>query len=484
MGWEKCFTIDMTNTVNRLRVSRRAFLGGTAAFAGMPLFGAAPQKKGKGQAEVPPPNAPWETRNGDATPVVLVRRLHLDLAGRIPSVDEAKGFVHAKDAAGRRAALVDKLLASDSFADYWSMRFCDILRVKSEFPINLWPNAVYVYHRRIREFVRNDEPWDKFARALLSSTGSDFRDAEANFFRATARRTPEGLAEAAALTFLGEEYSQLPEAAQREYAKYFSRVRVKNTREWKEEIVYLDPSDPSGPTPSAFADWLLGPARDRFAAAFVQRVDWWMLGLKKPDPSHVEIFKKNGFRLKPLVRAIAMSGAYGRGSITGGFPCRRLDAEVLDDMICDMTGMQRDYQSIAPEPFTFLPKNRRSILIEDGSITNAFLLLFGRPTRDTGHLSERHNEVTAKQRLFLYNSGKLFQQIGRITDNRKFRNRKMRDIVQDLYWRFLSRPASGQEEKMLLAHFDGLPRKGPAKWRFPKDVAWSLLNTREFLYQH
>ena len=64
-----------------------------------------------------------------------------------------------------------------------------------------------------------------------------------------------------------------------------------------------------------------------------------------------------------------------------------------------------------------------------------------------------------------------------------FRNRAMRDIVHDLYWRFLSRPASAPEEKMLLAHFNGLP-KGNEKWRFPKDVAWSLLNTREFLYQH
>ncbi|MBO4286600.1 MAG: DUF1549 domain-containing protein [Kiritimatiellae bacterium] len=469
----------MTDTETRFDVSRRAFIAGTVAFAGLPLFGAAPQKAPV-QAEALPPDSPWETPSGDATPAVLVRRLFLDLAGRIPRVEEAKAFVNSEDAL-RRRKLVEGLLESDSFADYWSMRFCDILRVKSEFPINLWPNAVYVYHRRIRSFVKNDEPWDAFARALLSATGSDFRDAEANFFRATARRTPEGFAEAAALTFLGEEYSALPPAKQKKYAKYFRRVRVKTTREWKEEIVYLDPSVP-GPGPAAFADYLLGPARDRFAEAFVRRVDWWMLGREKPDPAHVEVFKKNGFRLKPLIRAIALSGAYGRGSVTGGFPCRRIDAEVLDDMICDLTGTKRDYQSIAPEPFTFLPPDRRSVLIEDGSITNAFLLLFGRPARDTGHLSERHNEITAKQRLFLLNSGQLFQRLSRITDNKPFRNRAMRDMVQDLYWRFLSRPASAAEKKMLVAYHGGL--KGAARWRFPKDVAWALLNTREFLYQH
>ena len=472
----------MKNFGTRFDLSRRAFIGGTAAFAGMPILEAAAQGQPGGSPAKPSPNAPWETPSGDATAPVMVRRLFLDLAGRIPSPEEAKEFVRSKDAS-RRLKLVESLLDSDSFADYWSMRFCDILRVKSEFPINLWPNAVYVYHRRIRSFVKNDEPWDAFARALLSSTGSDFRDAEANFFRASARRTPEGLAEAAALTFLGEEYSRLPPAAQKEYARYFGRVRVKTTREWKEEIVYLDPSNPSDPTPAAFADYLLGPARDKFAAAFVRRVDWWMLGLDKPDPAHVEIFMKNGFRLKPLVRAIALSGAYGRGSVTGGFPCRRIDAEVLDDMICDLTGAKRSYQSIAPEPFTFLPPGRRSVLIEDGSITSAFLLLFGRPARDTGRISERHNEVTAKQRLFLFNSGKIFQSLSRIADNKAFRRRAMRDILHDLYWRFLSRPASLEEERTLLAHFNGLP-KGPEKWRFPKDLAWSLLNTREFLYQH
>ena len=481
----------MKKLVVRSGVSRRAFIGGTAAFAGLPLVGAPVQKpkgkspeqakgKAKPPAPEPPPNASWETPSGDATAPVLVRRLYLDLAGRIPSVEEAKAFVDSKDAF-RRFKLVERLLSADSFADYWSMRFCDILRVKSEFPINLWPNAVYVYHRRIRSFVKDDEPWDAFARALLTATGSDFRVPESNFLRATARRTPEGMAEAAALTFLGEDYAALPAAQQKAYARYFRRVRVKNTREWKEEIVYIDPSS-AGPTPAAFADYLLGPARDRFAAAFVQRVDWWMLGLEKPLPEHVEIFRKNGFRLKPLVRAIALSKAYGRGSVTGGFRCRRIDAEVLDDMICDLTDAKRDYQSIAPEPFTFLPKDRRSILIEDGSITNSFLLLFGRPARDTGRLSERHNEVTAKQRLFLYNSGRLFRQLARITDNKAFRSRAMREIVRDLYWRFLSRPPSAAEERMLVAHHGAL--KGAERWRFPKDVAWSLLNTREFLYQH
>ncbi len=456
-------------------ISRRAFLGRTAAaglptWAGLNLFGAA-AVAGTG-AE------PWETPDGRASDAVFVRRAHVDLAGRIPTKAEARGYVLSRDPE-RKAALVDALLAADSFADYWSMRFCDILRVKSEFPINLWPNAVYVFHRRIHAFVKNDEPWDHFARALLTATGSNFRDAETNFLRATARRTPEGFAEIAVRTFLGKEWKDMPETARKELASYFACVRIKNTREWKEEILQVEGEDRR----VAFVERLLDDWKDDFAKAFVRRVDAWFFGMEEPDPEHVKIFVKNGCRLRPLVRAIALSARYERGPVTGGFPYRRLDAEVLDDAICDLTGSSRDYQSIAPEPFTFLPKDRRSVLIEDGSITNAFLLLFGRPARDSGLLGERRNEVTAKQRLYLLNSGKIFQRLGRLVDDRAYRQQGTPAIVQDLYWRFYSRAPTPLEQQKLMAHFK-LLKTGRERWRFPRDLAWCLLNSREFLYQH
>ena len=451
-------------------LTRRRFLGGAVALtaAGTDLCVlAAPASR---RAEVV--RALYERADGTATDTVWCRRAYLDLAGRIPTLEEAQTFAH-DGSADKRTALVDRLLASEDFADYWSMRLADLLRVKSEFPINLWPNAVYVYHRRIRESLVRDESRLDFARALLTACGSNFRDPETNFLRATAKRTAEGLSEVASLTFLGE--------ATTEFAPYFAGVRYKDTREWKEEIVWCETAEK---TPADFAARLAGDLNDRFAAAEAQRV-WQYLFCAPPETGRrtalASAFRACGFRLKPFVRQLVLSADYARGSVTGGFPVRRLDAEVLDDALHTLTGAPRDYQSIAPEPFTFLPPERKSVLIEDGSISNAFLILFGRPSRDSGLAAERHNEVTAKQRLYLFNSGKLFNQLGRLVGGKEFWQKGQDGMMTELYWKILSRPPSAAELATIRAHAARCPER--ERKRLPRDVAWCLLNTQEFLFR-
>ena len=456
--------------------SRRRFIGTTAGFtAAAPLASWAKKKTGGNAIAPAAARAVYETPDGRATDSTWCRRVYLDIAGRIPTMEEAQAFAadHAPD---RRARLVDRLLQTDDFADYWAMRYCDILRVKSEFPINLWPNAVYVYHRRIRESVAKDESWLAFARALLTAAGSNFRDPETNFLRASAKRTAEGLSEVATLTFLGE--------ATADYAAYFPPVAFKSTREWKEEIVYFTPGRP---TPADFAARLEGDLNGRFAAAQVRRVWHWLFcGMPSAEKEDelAAAFAQGDYRLKPLLRRLMLSDDYAQGSVTGSFPIRRLDAEVLDDAICTLTSSTRAYQSIAPEPFTFLPPDRKSVLIEDGSISSAFLILFGRPARDSGMLAERHNDVTAKQRLYLFNSGKIYAWLGRLTDAKRFRAQTFDAMMEELYWRFYGRRPAAFEMDILHAQQRGM--KGLSakdRWRLPRDIAWCLLNSKEFLFR-
>jgi hypothetical protein len=351
------------------------------------------------------------------------------------------------------------------------MRFCDILRVKSEFPVNLWPNAVYVYHARIRAFVEKDESWDRFGRALLVSQGSNFRDAEVNFFRATDRRNPEGWTEAVARTFLGVEPDALDPGLRASIAACFSGLRVKSTREWKEEIVYVEGDDGR----KALCDILFRENAQLVADAFLSRLRGWIFG-----PSAAagrSALPVAG--VKSTLRGLVLSGEYARGSVTGGFPARRLDAEVLDDAFCALSGTGRNYVSPAPEPFTFLPPERPTVAIEDGSVSSGFLSLFGRPARDTGRMDERGSGVTAKQRLYLFNSGSVYRKLSRMARTRSER-------LAHLYWSMLSRPPSAYEQAVVKAEFvrrraDG---KGKANYgELMRDVAWCIVNTKEFLFR-
>ena len=363
-----------------MTISRRAFLASASAFSIM-----------EGLASAAADKRIFAPNGGQAAEFLICRRLYLDICGRIPTPEEVTEYVNSRDTR-KREKLVDALLDSDDFADYYAMRYCDFLRVKSEFPINLWPNAVYVYHHWIRETIQHDMPWNDFARTLLYSRGSNFRVPQVNFLRATARRTPEGLSEAVSTSLLLDPTEK--------YAKYFSRVRWKKTREWKEEIVYLD-DGPADATPEAFMAQLEGPLAKQFFATPVQRVHWWIYGSLAPKSKcekWVNAFRNGGYRLKPLLRHVFAQTEYRQGPGKGGFPARRMDAEVLDDVLCTLTGARRDFGSIAPEPYSFLPPTRKSVLVEDGSISSAFLILFGRPRarlRSPGRAQQPHHGEAA-----------------------------------------------------------------------------------------
>jgi len=124
---------------------------------------------------------------------VFVRRAYLDIIGTLPSGYEARQFILDRSPDKRRA-LVEHLLERDEFADYWAMKWSDLLRIKAEFPINLWPNAAQTYHRWVRTCLKDNVPYDQFVRQMLTSSGSNFRVPPVNFYRAMQNREPAGIA--------------------------------------------------------------------------------------------------------------------------------------------------------------------------------------------------------------------------------------------------------------------------------------------------
>ena len=140
-----------------------------------------------------------------------------------------------------RGALVNQLLDESAHVDYWAMKWSDILRIKAEFPVKVWPNAAQAYHRWVWESVARDKPYDQFARELLTSSGSNFRVGPANFYRAIQNRKAEGIASTVALTFMGARAESWPPSRLAGMAAFFSQIGYKPTSEWKEEHVFWDP---------------------------------------------------------------------------------------------------------------------------------------------------------------------------------------------------------------------------------------------------
>jgi hypothetical protein len=459
---------------------------------------------------------------------VFVRRVFLDVIGTLPTAQEVRGFLEDRSL-GKRDALVDRLLTRDEFADYWAMRWCDLLRVKSEYPINLWPNAVQAYHRWLRTSLKANLPYDRFARELLTSSGSNFRVPQVNFYRAVQGKTPKALAQTVALTFMGTRAEKWPEARLAGLAAFFSQVGYKSTAEWKEEIIYFDPASsnalmsavfPDG-TPVAFtpdqdprevfADWLLSPRNPWFARSIANRAWSWFLGhgiIDEPDdlrpdnpPSNPELLAllerelvAGRYDLKRLFQMILKSRTYQLAGLPKSdnpaaeknfafYPVRRLEAEVLIDALNQITGSTEKYTSSIPEPFSFIPENQRTITLADGSISSPFLSLYGRSARDTGLETERNNDPTASQRLHLLNSSHIQRKLEQGDKLRALLRQpeaRPRDTVDALYLTILSRyPTSGE-----LATLTAYRQSVQDKQRVASDVAWALINTAEFQYRH
>ena len=460
---------------------------------------------------------------------VFVRRVHFDVIGTLPTAEEVRSFLDDRSP-NKRSQMVDKLLERGEFADYWAMKWSDLLRVKSEFPINLWPNAVQTYHQWLRTCLKENRPYDRFARDLLTSSGSNFREPPVNFYRAVQSKDPQSLAQTVALTFMGTRAEKWPKAQLDGMAMFFSQVGYKSTSEWKEEIVYYDSSKATNATVKAgfpdgtttelsigkdprmlFTNWLITPSNPWFTRNIVNRVWSWLLGrgvIHEPDdmrPDNPPVMPElltlleheliaNKYDLKAVYRLILKSRTYQLSAVPRSndpraethfafYPARRLEAEVLIDAINQITGSTEKYSSPIPEPFTFIPENQRSIVLADGSISSPFLELFGRSSRATGMEAERSNRPTPAQQLHLLNSSHIQRKIEQSTKLRALLQQgkgKSRGIIDSLYLTILSRYPSEEEVRVISTY----NKTGDWAQRTGMDLVWALMNSAEFQNRH
>lgn len=443
---------------------------------------------------------------------VFLRRTYLVMTGQLPAAGQAQVFLESKKA-DKRSLLIDELLESEAYVKYMVMRWGDILRIKSEFPSNLWPNGVQAYNRWIYEKINSNTPYDVFVRELLLSQGSNYRSPAVNFYRAFLKRTPENIYQNISLLFLGN----------RKYNDQgylcFSQIKYKTSKEWKEEIIYID--DQLKPTVrsvkpdknssltlvagedwrKAYTDWLTDKQNRRFAAVMANRMWFWIFGkgiVQEPDdwgahnpPSDPALmnlltdrFVGSGYDMKAFFKLILNSDLYQSESYTGSlFASRRMPAEVLVDALADMTGISDEYRSRVPEPFSIYPQGTRAVDLGDATVSSTALELFGRVSRDISLESQRSDALTSRQLLYLMNSSELEDRIRKspVLNDICKRERNIPGICREITLSTLSRFPT-QEEIALYrkyAETNQLSLRNLAS-----EILWTQINSIEFLYIH
>ena len=442
---------------------------------------------------------------------VFLRRSYLSVTGRLPSKEKAAEFLNSTDK-NKRSKLIDTLLESDEYLTYFGNLWGDMLRIKSEFPSNLWPNGVQAYNRWVHEKLVSNTPYNQMVSELLLSKGSNFRVPAVNFYRAFPRKTPDNVYRNIQLLFLG---NRKPTD---EGKAIFSQIRYKSTKEWKEEIVYVD-NHMKPPTKTVFidgksltltenedwrtvyVDWLTDASNNRFAAVMANRLWYWILGqglVNEPDdwgaqnpPSKPELldyltkrFIASGYDMKAIVREILKSYAFQcSNSGVGTFKPERLNAEVIVDAIADITGISDQYSSRVPEPFSFYPMGTHSLELGDATVSSSTLELFGRASRDVSLERQHIKDLNARQLLFLMNSSELETKIRKspVLNELCKSQLSVDDLCKAVTLTVLSRYPTAAELQLYNSYAS--KNKLTTK-QLCYDLAWMELNSTEFLYNH
>lgn len=459
----------------------------------------------------------------------FLRRAYLDVAGVLPTADEARAFLRDQSP-DRRARLIDALLKRPEHADLEALRWADVLRVDR---LALGHKQAGAFYHWIRDSFAQNKPVDAFTREIITAEGLLTDAPQGSLFKVVSK--PGEMASTISQVFLGVRiecaqchHHPFDRWGQDDYVgmqAFFAQVGFKKTpagdllraagnpdsrHPRTNEVVTAHAllqsapeKNPEGDRRRVFADWLTAPDNPWFARNIVNRV-WARLtgrGLVEPvddfrmtnPPSNPELldalarhFVASGFDLHALTKTIAASRTYQLSTEPNrsnerdeqNFSralFRPLEAEVRLDMVCQVTGV--------PEKFDGVAVGSRAVQLWDSQVNHDFLRLFGRPVRVTACQCERIAEPTVSQVLHVLNSpniqAKLSDEGGRLarldatlTDSDA--------LADELYLTVFSRFPDVEERQAVSRYLAQAPNRRQAM----EDVVWSLMNTVEFLFNH
>jgi hypothetical protein len=480
----------------------------------------------------------------DAT---FLRRITLDISGRLPTEEESRAFL-ANTAADKRDQVIDSLLSSPEYADFFANKWTAMLKNRRDDASDITSN--FAFYAWVRDSLLANKPYDQMVRELLAATGTVIANPPVAWYKRV--KEPKQQLEDVAQLFLGVRmqcaqchHHPFERWSQDDYyslSAFFTQVGRKPSATRGEDLIFhkrgvavatniktgssLKPAALGDAIPAIapdedprlkLADWMSSPQNPFFAKALVNRYwkHFFRRGLIEPEddirdsnpPTNPELlaalekhFIDSHFDLKSLVKVIVQSNAYQLSATPNEhniadvqnysryYP-RRLQAEVMLDAIDDLTGARTDFPN--------LPAGTRAIALPDNSYNNAspFLRVFGRPENESVCECERIQSSSLAQSLHLMNAadikGKLATGNGR-ADRLSKSDKPPEERIRELYMVAFSREPKAEELKVAVDYLaeplldsagNPVDAQKANQEKF-QDLIWALINTKEFLFNH
>jgi hypothetical protein len=475
----------------------------------------------------------------------FIRRVTLDITGRLPTAPEMKDFMASKDT-NKRAALIDRLLDSPEYADYFASKWSALLRNQRTQPT--YARGSYLFHSWIRDSIAENKPFDQFVREVVAAAGDLDQNPPVAWYRQV--KDMKQQMEDVAQLFLGTRmqcaqchHHPFEKWSQQDYygfAAFFSNVSRKPSSFVGEEMIYhkrgiaqttnirskaaVMPTSLGGETLKlkpeqdprfALADWMSAKDNPFFSHTLVNRYwkHFFNRGLVEPEddmretnpPVNPELlsalaanFVKSGYDMKQLIRTLVTSTTYQLSAVPNAHNAKdrqnfsryypkRLNAEVLYDAVNTLLDVETTFAGQAP--------GTRAVALPDNSYnqTTYFLSVFGRPDSSSACECERSQEASLAQSLHLLNASEIQTQLSRgngRADRLTKDTRPDDDKITDLYHIALSREPNADEVQFARAHLDkktagkSSDEAYKGKKEAYEDILWALLNTKEFLFNH
>jgi hypothetical protein len=461
---------------------------------------------------------------------VFLRRVFLDVVGILPTVEETQKFLADKDPK-KREKIIDDLLSRKEFAEVWVMKFAELLQIRTTNDVSY--KAMLQYYNWLQDRIAGNVPMNQIVKELLGASGGVFKNPATNYYQI--ERDTLKVTENVAQVFCGmriqcaqchnHPFDRWTMDDYYGFAAFFGQVGRKQGEDPREIVVFnagggevthpvggrvMAPKFLGGATPNVagkdrrevLAEWLSAPDNPYFAPnlanivwahflgrGIVHEVDDVRVSNPAVNPELLEAlgkkFREYNFDFKRLVKDICMSRTYQLSTKSNPTneldeknfskaAIRRIRAEVMYDIISQVTDTKDKFQG--------LPLGARAVQIANGQYSTYFLTTFGRASRETVCSCEVRMEPNLSQALHLLNGDTTQNKVAGGNLTGKFINAKLTDeqIVENLFVRCFTRKPTAQE----MAEIKKVLGNYKDRKQALDDLFWSLLNSKEFMFNH